>query len=133
VAFGTNGRAVRLYSGQAADEAEPDLDSMAEPIEVTVGEAFDVSLEALGPAGYTWRPDAAEPVGRVDYLGDSWGQLPRNRVGGPGLQVFHFRAVAPGQATIRFSYGRSWEREPAASREVSVLIREAASGGQAEL
>jgi predicted secreted protein len=106
---------------------------MDEQIEVWAGEAFDVSLEALGPAGYTWKPDAAEPIGRVEYLGDSWEEPPPNRVGGPGRQVFHFRAVAPGPARIRFSYRRSWEPEPAETREVGVVIRERASGGQADL
>jgi predicted secreted protein len=105
---------------------------MHEQIEVWAGEAFDVSLEALGPAGYTWMPDAAEPVGRVEYLGDSWEEPPSDRVGAPGRQVFHFRAVAPGRALIRFAYRRSWEPEPAEIRQVSVVIREGGPGGQAD-
>lgn len=92
---------------------------MQEMIAVAAGETFDVPLEATAAAGYVWQMADLEP-GIVDLLGSDF-ELSSALAGAPATQVFHLRALSPGQVTLRFSYGRPWE--PAPAREQSVQVR----------
>ncbi len=102
-------------------------------IAVAPGETFDVSLEAAAAAGYVWQMAEVEP-GIVDLLGSDF-ELSSTLAGAPAKQVFHLRAVSPGQVTLRFGYGRAWEPAPASERSVQVRVTDPAdsepSGGDA--
>jgi predicted secreted protein len=86
-----------------------------------VGDSFDIALEALSTAGYAWTVDTQEAERRLEYLGDSWENPPGELVGTASRQRFRFRAIAPGTATLHFSYGRSWEPKP--ERTIDYVIR----------
>lgn len=93
---------------------------MQEMIVVAPGETFDVPLEATAAAGYVWQMADVEP-GIVDLLGSDF-ELLSHLAGAPAKQVFHLRALSPGQVTLRFSYGRPWESAPAGERSVQVRV-----------
>jgi predicted secreted protein len=90
---------------------------------VASGETFDVPLEATAAAGYVWSLAETEP-GVVDLLGSDF-ELSNPLPGAPARQVFHLRALSPGEVTLRFRYGRPWEPSPAEERSVTVRVSEA--------
>jgi predicted secreted protein len=92
---------------------------MQEMIAVAPGETFDVSLQATAAAGYVWQMADVEPA-IVDLLGSDF-ELSSTLAGAPAKQIFHLRALSPGEVTLRFSYGRPWE-SPARERSVQVRV-----------
>ena len=80
---------------------------------VSVGEKFEIRLEANATTGYSWVVDAGNSQGldKLTATGESYavGEVPPMVVGAPGTQVFHYLAVAPGQVRIAFRYRRPWD------------------------
>lgn len=77
-----------------------------EPIGVTAGESFNISLESNPTTGYMWEPEFdTEFLKLVDrkYVSDS--TLP----GFPGVETFEFEALKAGESEIKLVYKRSWE------------------------
>lgn len=90
-----------------------------------VGGTFEVSLEGTPAAGFVWEADLPEGQGRlVEQAGSEWRPPPERRLGGKGLQIFRFRALRPGEATLRFRYRRPWESHPVRERLVPVHIED---------
>lgn len=72
-------------------------DDIASQVVVYRGQKIDIKLGNVGPAIYASPPSISSPV--LEYLGvDIVGPY---TPGGP-TQLFHFRAVAPGQAVVTF-------------------------------
>jgi len=79
-------------------------------IVAAVGGTFEVSLEGTPTAGFVWEaelPDDGRQL--VEPEGSEWRQPPARRLGGADVQVFRFRALRRGRATLRFRYRRPWE------------------------
>jgi predicted secreted protein len=97
-------------------------------IVAAVGGTFEVSLEGTPTAGFVWEaelPDDGRPL--VEPEGSEWRQPPARRLGGAAVQVFRFRALRRGRATLRFRYRRPWESHSLRERLVPVNIEEALS------
>jgi predicted secreted protein len=47
---------------------------------------------------------------------------PNMRVGAPGKQVWHFKALKAGQTNIYFKYVREWEKNHPLQNEESYLV-----------
>lgn len=90
----------------------------------SVGERFDVTLEATPGAGFSWRmingPPTNGPVRLVDGV---WERASRDLVGAPARQRFIFEAVARGSITLVFCYGRAWETTVKQRRQITVTVR----------
>ena len=93
---------------------------MSEARRVALGELFEISLQAVPTAGFTWT--LAEGDSDVVELVESEWRPTGDDVGGPATQVFRLRGVAPGKATLRFRYGRSWEGSTDEEREIVVAV-----------
>jgi predicted secreted protein len=90
-----------------------------------VGETFEIPLEGVPTAGFTWEvilpPAAAE---RVVLLEQAWDR-PSSRVGGRAVQRFRFRAVGPGDVVLTFRYRRRWQKaKPRGERVITLHIAE---------
>ena len=95
------------------------------PIEVTVGDDFNIILDANATTGYSWsiaKPLDKEVVTLVssDYL------IPRqenNMVGQGGKSLWKFKAIGAGKALITLEYKRSWEKDkPAAEKKTYFIV-----------
>ncbi|MFH1725215.1 MAG: protease inhibitor I42 family protein [Elusimicrobiota bacterium] len=91
----------------------------------SLGERFSVSLESNPTTGYGWR--LARPLdGTVLELVDSgYEDPPPGLVGRGGREIWTFKAVGRGRATIELEYTRPWEKgKPPVRRElVPVKVR----------
>jgi predicted secreted protein len=91
-------------------------------ISASANEEFEIVLEGVPTAGYTWeviRPLQNEAV--VEELGHEW-QPSSSSVGGPAQEHFRFRALAPGEVQLRFRYRRPWEKSSKEERTFQVRV-----------
>ena len=88
-----------------------------------VGGTFEVSLEGTPTAGFVWEAEVPRNERQlVEPEGSEW-RRPQGRVlGGKAVQVFRFRALRGGYATLRFRYRRQWESAPLQERLIPVHI-----------
>ena len=91
-------------------------------IETRAGKKFTITLEANATTGYQWQ--FAKPLDESilqlissDYLTDK-----TELVGAPGRQVWVFKALKTGKATIFFKYVRPWEKNNPPQEEESFVI-----------
>ncbi|HUN54978.1 MAG TPA: protease inhibitor I42 family protein [Smithella sp.] len=96
----------------------------AKVIKTRVGHEFTITQEANGTTGYQWL--LARPLDRSalklinsEYIS---GKNKPNRVGAPGKQVWHFKALKAGQTNIYFKYVREWEKNKPLQNEESYLV-----------
>jgi inhibitor of cysteine peptidase len=88
-------------------------------IHAAVGDRFAVELAGNPTTGYSWHVRAGSE--HLDLLGQEY-EPGGTAAGAGGVEVFRFRALAPGEAEIDFDYRRPWEREVHTSRRFRVAI-----------
>jgi inhibitor of cysteine peptidase len=95
------------------------FDVPGQTIHVSAGERFAVVLEGNPSTGYTWEVSADERY--LELLAQAF-EPHGQGVGAGGREVFSFRALSTGQATITCEYRRPWDREArdVASFEVQI-------------
>jgi len=82
-----------------------------------------ITLESNKTTGYGW--DLSEPVDENKIKFISCEYVPDNTglVGSGGKEIWVFRGVCPGKATISFKYARPWEKDdPGAKKAVFTVI-----------
>ena len=91
-------------------------------ISVGIGEAFKVELDIQGGTGYDWYVDEPD-VNHLQLIDTATVDVsPKGIVGGPVKGVWTFKAVAPGDTSLRMLYYRIWEGKDKAARSFSVKI-----------
>lgn len=110
-----------------ATKSAPPVSAVAEqssPIEVRVGEAFDIVLPSNPWTGHQWMvEDSLDPRLRFKertYLPDR-----SARAGSSGHDRLSFVGVAPGEAVLRLWYSREVQRSAARTAEFGVRIHPA--------
>jgi predicted secreted protein len=99
-------------------KADPDPNN---PIVVTLGQVFTISLEAIPPAGYRWNVefdskmiDLIKPKTYVPYSSI--------KVGGGGREIFEFQAKHLGETLIKAKYQRGGQT-PLETKLFKIYIR----------
>ena len=79
-------------------------------IEVTLGQAFAISLESIPSTGYTWK---IEYDFSMIKLIKPQKFVPRtSRIGGGGEEIFELKTKQLGDTQIKMVYQREWEKTP---------------------
>lgn len=95
------------------------FDDPHQAIQVSAGERFAVVLAGNPSTGYTWQVSTDEH--HLELLGQDF--EPRGPgVGAGGHEIFYFRALSPGQATIDCEYRRPWDLEARDTASFQVQI-----------
>jgi predicted secreted protein len=81
-------------------------------INISVGGKLVFKLKSNPTTGFSWAVAklssvAIQQVGKAKYVPD-----PNPKVGSGGTDVFTFKAVKAGKATLTFTYQRAWEKNP---------------------
>jgi inhibitor of cysteine peptidase len=85
------------------------------PIEVTVGQAFAISLESVPSTGYTWQAEYDPAM--VALLTQRF--VPTSSaIGGGGAETFEFQAKQLGETQLKMKYQREWETD---AREIKLF------------
>ncbi len=97
-----------------------------EPITVKINECITIELESQLSTGYRWRFATKEDPGVLinsDYKVQTSGE---QTVGGIDKEIFTFKAVKAGKATVIFDYVRPFDKnpEPVKTKEFIITIIE---------
>ena len=87
---------------------------------VAVGATTTVELPANPTTGYDWQVEFPPDLVRLESRAHVRSS---ELVGAGGTTTFTFRALAVGDATLRFRYLRVWEGTPIDERSVHLAIR----------
>jgi len=90
-------------------------------VKLNRGEVFDIMLEGNPTTGYTWQKTEPEDRDILELIEREF-KPQSDRIGSPGIQIFHFKAVGKGRTTIRLIYHRPWEKEVQPLREFELRI-----------
>ncbi|MCK6555652.1 protease inhibitor I42 family protein [Candidatus Binatia bacterium] len=93
-------------------------------VTVPAGREFVVSRDSSPSTGYKWRLAAPLDARVIELVRDEYQPGPESRLGAPGVQLWTFKAVGPGTATLILEYARPWETgvAPARRDEVTVTV-----------
>jgi predicted secreted protein len=92
-------------------------------IETTLGETFEVALEAVPTSGFAWEVAGLDET-RLRLVADDL-EVPSERLGDPAVQRLRFEALAPGETDLRLELKRPWEsKPPAEERTFQVAVRD---------
>ena len=94
------------------------------PIEAKVGQQFKVSLQSNPTTGYQWKWAQAPDKKLLKLLGHEYKRPGSKLMGAGGNEVWTFKALAEGRATLELNYVRPWETNspPAQSTNFAVVI-----------
>ncbi|MGG4217847.1 protease inhibitor I42 family protein [Paenibacillus jamilae] len=99
--------------------------------EVTVGEAFKISLEENSTTGYAWSytTDSKE----IKLISKSVKEIKAEDKldGAPTQKNWTFKAGKPGTYTLKFSYARPWEKGASKTVTYTIKVTETASNSKA--
>jgi predicted secreted protein len=93
-----------------------------EAVSAKVGETFSIALPATATAGFGWV--ASYDADRLALVRDEHEPAAPAAPGAAGRERFEFRALLPGETTVRLRYGRAWDERPREAREVRVVVAE---------
>ena len=92
------------------------------PVSVQMGQLLEVRLPMQAGTGYSWA--ASSDTGMLEFIDQTtlhpWGGAPT--VGGSQTQMFTYRAIGPGEVTLRFVYRRPWEGGVPAAKTVAIPV-----------
>jgi predicted secreted protein len=96
-------------------------------VTVVLGQVFTVTLESNPSTGYRWewvdhQDSIVEQMGEAQFTPRETGDPPL--VGAGGWESFDFKAVHPGQMTLKLVYRRPWEEgvEPLKTFSLQVTV-----------
>ena len=88
------------------------------------GDTLELSFESNPTTGYAWQLVEIDPQ-VLRQLSEEYVTPTSELLGTPGMQVFRFEAVAPGETTLKLAYFRSFEPEvpPEKTYQVKIVVR----------
>ncbi len=86
---------------------------------------FTLTLEANPSTGFSWQLVKISDQTVLEFVKKEYLATASNLVGVPGKEVWTFKTLAAGQATINLEYRRVWEKDvPAAkTEEFSIFVK----------
>ena len=81
-------------------------------IAARVGEQIIIELASNPTTGYTWMPGGHPDPAVVTLMTSDFEPNPSSTFGTSGHHRWTYRVVGPGSTTIKFTYGRTWDRSP---------------------
>ncbi len=116
-------------SAAAAESVEISIDDfsnqkdISREITVSAGDSFKVSLESNATTGFSW-PEQAQisDVAVLEQTNHEYIEPESDLVGAPGQEVWTFKALKKGTATISMDYSRPWEGGEKSVQTVTITV-----------
>lgn len=120
--------AFKLPVGSKASSAAESQKAKAETNDVVTkpGEEFKVTFNSNRTTGYEWQLAKPLDANIVEFVSSEYKSGLGRIMGEPGKEVWTFRAVGPGKATVYLKYVRPWEKDavPANAQAFVVTVKE---------
>ena len=98
-------------------------------LNLKVGETYSLTLPGLGTSGYQWTYEITQSddsvVAVIALPSETSSQSAQPAIGSSRNETFAIQALRPGQATLQFRQGRSWEQSqpPLKEYQIEVVIK----------
>ncbi|WP_296595117.1 protease inhibitor I42 family protein [Phenylobacterium sp.] len=89
---------------------------------VDAGGIVEVELQENPTTGYRWSPTVM-PYGALDLLEQAFEPATGGGIGAGGRRRFRLRAVASGEAILRFGLRRAWEHADTTQRTAEFILQ----------
>lgn len=109
------------FKGVAFERVE-DARKVHKKIEVSTGQEFNVRLKANHTTGYRWIVTQPPSESVVTFAWKLYNEPDNQMPGAPGEEIWGFKAVAPGTATLQLSYVRPFEKDAPPAQEATYQI-----------
>jgi predicted secreted protein len=86
------------------------------PIEVILGQIFNISLKSTPSTGYIWKPEY--DFAMIELIKPPQFVPLSSLIGGGGEEIFEFQTKQLGETQIKMKYQRDWEMT---HREIKVF------------
>lgn len=103
------------------------MEGSGKGVDLSVGETIRVELKDIGTTGYAWYMDGLDES-RLKLINEEVADIvPGNpqrgpAAGAPRLKIWTFKAVAPGDTTLRLLQYRVWEGKERAINKFEVKL-----------
>jgi len=95
----------------------PMQNQAGETLQVYVGHDFSIALESNPTTGYSWQLSSPPEKELISSINSYFEIKESAALGASGRQVWIFKAIKAGKATIHFKYVRPWEDNLPAEKE----------------
>jgi len=101
-----------------------DLTDTKKPIEVTAGEEFTITVKTFIDPNFHWEVASELDANMVEYIWkDHISDDPGNANSNSGVDVWRFKALAPGETTITLGYYQGMTDVAAPEVEFTVIVK----------
>jgi predicted secreted protein len=94
----------------------------SKPIHASVGQTFSIELTSNPSTGYGWQIGKSLNAVVLQLVGNIYDEAQSTKIGAGGKEIWTFKAVGKGTATIEMTYGRPWEKNTPAAKTSSFQI-----------
>lgn len=116
-------------SAAAAESVEISIDDfsnqkdISREITVSAGDSFKVSLESNVTTGYSWSEQAQiSDAAILEQKDHEYIEPDSDLMGAAGQEVWTFKALKKGTATISMDYSQPWEGGEKSARTITVTV-----------
>ena len=100
----------------------PMQNQAGETVQVYVGNDFSIVLESNPTTGYSWQLSSPPEKELISFINSYFETKESAAVGASGSQVWIFKALKAGKATIHFKYVRPWEDNLPVEKEEYFMV-----------
>jgi inhibitor of cysteine peptidase len=122
--FDPNGKlqGVHLTSVQAKGDTGQLYGDPSKPIHATAGQIFSIELASNPSTGYSWQLGKPLNTAVLQLVNNIFDQAQTNMIGAGGKEIWTFKAVGKGSATVDLNYTRPWEKNTPAAKTSSFQV-----------
>ena len=102
----------------------PCLGRAAEASRITVkqGRKFSLTLQSNPTTGYHWQLARTVNGTCLGLVTNRFVRPKSNLAGAPGKEIWEFKALSPGEATIELEYARPWEKGIPPAQKTNLVV-----------
>jgi predicted secreted protein len=126
---------IGVWSALADERRSPE--TISTNMTVTKDSLFTIDLPCAAGRGFSWQLADSSFQSNIQFIRQTFSNGPVDKDGADGVQHFHFKAMAPGTAIIKFIYVQPFHKpypKDARATNITVTIKERSltSNGQPE-
>lgn len=111
-----------MVSPARADESQSP-ETISRNMIVTKDSSFTIDLPCAAGRGFSWQLADSSFQRNLEFIEQTFANGPVDKDGADGVQHFHFKATAPGTATVKFIYVQPFRKPyPKDARETDVTV-----------
>lgn len=100
----------------------PEYSDPSKPIKTTVGQEFTITLDSNRTTGYGWQFAGEIDKEKLKIVEIQHQSSKTKRLGAGGKDMWTFRALQKGNASISLEYVRPWEKDVAPAKEATFTV-----------